>query len=391
MTTAPLLPEESNRMNSARSGASGLHVLMVSFRYLPFMGGVELHVDQVARRLAARGVDITVLTTDPTGTLPTEEHLDGVHVRRVRAWPANRDYYFAPRIYTEIVRGHWDVVHVQAYHTFVGPLAMLAARRARLPYVLTFHAGGHSSRLRHRLRPLQLSLVRPLLARADRLIALDQFEIEHYSQRLGVPRERFALISNGSDLPRPASLGLVARDDSLIASLGRLERYKGHHKVVAAMPRILEQLPEARLWIAGSGPYEPDLRKLVAALGVSEAVEIRAVPVEEREQMARELSRVKLVVSLSEFETQPIAALEALALGCRLVVADTPGLSALAAKGFARAVPLDSPPEEIAAIVLDELARPSIADPPKLPTWDECADGLLDLYESVAAGPRSET
>jgi glycosyltransferase involved in cell wall biosynthesis len=364
---------------------------MVSFRYLPFMGGVELHVDQVARRLAARGVDITILTTDPTGTLPTEEHLDGVHVRRVRAWPANRDYYFAPRIYTEIARGHWDLVHVQAYHTFVGPLAMLAARRAGLPYVLTFHAGGHSSRLRHRLRPLQLSLVRPLLARADRLIALDQFEIDYYSQRLRVPRERFALISNGSDLPRPASLGLVARDDSLIASLGRLERYKGHHKVVAAMPRILERLPEARLWIAGSGPYEPALRKLVAALGLSEAVEIRAVPVEEREQMARELSRVKLVVSLSEFETQPIAALEALALGCRLVVADTPGLSALAAKGFARAVPLDSPPEDVAAIVLDELARPGIADPPKLPTWDDCADALLDLYESVAAGHRSET
>lgn len=390
MTTAPMLPEESNPVNSARSAASGLRVLMVSFRYLPFMGGVELHVDQVARRLAARGVDITVLTTDPTGTLPTEEHLEGVHVKRVRAWPANRDYYFAPRIYTEIVRGRWDVVHVQAYHTFVGPLAMLAARRARLPYVLTFHAGGHSSRLRHRLRPLQLSLVRPLLTRADRLIALDQFEIEHYSQRLGVPRERFALISNGSDLPRPAT-GVVARDQSLIASLGRLERYKGHHKVVAAMPRILEQLPEARLWIAGSGPYEPELRKLVAALGVSEAVEIRAIPVEEREQMARELSRVKLVVSLSEFETQPIAALEALALGCRLVVADTPGLSALAAKGFARAVPLDTPPEEVAAIVLDELARPSIADPPKLPTWDECADALLDLYESVAAGPRSQT
>jgi len=161
--------------------------------------------------------------------------------------------------------------------------------------------------------------------------------------------------------------------------------------VIAAMPRILERQPEARLWIAGSGPYEPDLRKLAATLGVSEAVEIRAVPVEEREQMARELSRVKLVVSLSEFETQPIAALEALALGCRLVVADTPGLSALAAKGFARAVPLDSPPEDIAAIVLDELARPSITDPPKLPTWDECADALLDLYESVAAGPRSAT
>ena len=76
----------------------------------------------------------------------------------------------------------------------------------RIPYVVTFHAGGHSSRLRHRLRPLQLSLVRPLLARADRLIALAPFEIEHYATRLRVPPDRFALISNGSDLPRPPSL-----------------------------------------------------------------------------------------------------------------------------------------------------------------------------------------
>jgi glycosyltransferase involved in cell wall biosynthesis len=362
---------------------------MVAFRYLPFLGGVELHVAEVTRRLAARGVDVTILTTDTTGTLPSEENLAGVNIKRVRAWPANRDYYLAPRVYTEIARGAWDVVHVQAYHTFVGPLAMLAAQRARLPYVVTFHAGGHSSRLRHALRPLQLSLVRPLLARADRLVALAPFEIEHYSQRLRVPRERFVLVSNGSDLPRPATLRDVPRSASLIASLGRLERYKGHHRALAAMPPILERRPEARLWIAGSGPYEAALRQLAVALGVSEAVEIRAIPVEEREQMARELSRVKVVVSLSEFETQPIAALEALSTGCRLVVADTPGLRALGEDGLARVVPFESSPEDVAAAVLDELERPAITDPPKLPTWDECADGLLELYESVVRRRRA--
>ena len=38
--------------------------------------------------------------------------------------------------------------------------------------------------------------------------------------------------------------------------------------------------------------------------------------------MADELARAKVVVLLSEFETQPLAALEALSLGCRLIVAD---------------------------------------------------------------------
>jgi glycosyltransferase involved in cell wall biosynthesis len=101
--------------------------------------------------------------------------------------------------------------------------------------------------------------------------------------------------------------------------------------------------------------------------------------------MAKELSRVRVVVSLSEFETQPIAMLEALALGCRLVVADTPGLRTLAEEGMARAVPLESAPADIAKVVLEELERPVLAEPPALPTWDECADSVLALYESVVA------
>ncbi len=368
---------------SPRDRTKPLRVLLVAFRYLPFVGGVEFHVHLVARRLAAAGVDVTILTTDVTGSLPANEHVEGVHVRRVRAWPAKHDYYFAPGIVREITRGDWDVAHIHAYHTFVGPLAMLAARRARLPYIVTFHAGGHSSRLRNAIRPLQLSAVRPLLARADRLVALAPFELDYYPGRLRIPRERFALISNGSDLPHPEPT--PERDDSLFASVGRLERYKGHHRVIAALPHVLDHRPDVRLWIGGDGPYEASLGRLVEELGLSKHVEIRAVPPEERERMAEELSRVKVVVSLSEFETQPIAALEALALGCRLVVADAPGLRALAERGLARMIPLDSSAEAVASVVLEELEQPAIADPPTLPTWDDCAAKLLELYETVAA------
>ena len=360
----------------------GLRVLEVTARYLPFMGGVELHVDEVARRLARRGVDVTILTTDPTASLPVYEHVDGVAVRRVRAWPNKEDYYFAPHIYKEIRRGKWDVVHVHAYHTFVGPLAMSAAVRSGLPFVLTLHAGGHSSRLRNAIRPYQVAVLRPLLARADRLVALAPFEIPQYSKSLRLPVSRFALIPNGSDLPRPV---VTARSSSgpLIASVGRLERHKGHHRVLAALPHVLQARPDVRLWLAGSGPYEDSLRRLAMDLGVSASVNISSIPPHERERMATELSAVSVVVLMSEFETQPIAALEALSLGCRLIVADRPGLAYLAEQGLARAVPLEAPPNEVARAILDDLERPPLTDPPRLPTWDECADGLLELYQSV--------
>src|ERR671910_394617 len=78
-----------------------LPVAMVTPRFPPDLGGVERHVEEVARRLAPV-CRLTVLCTDRTGRLKATESRDGYTVRRVRAWPAERDYYFAPGIYREL-------------------------------------------------------------------------------------------------------------------------------------------------------------------------------------------------------------------------------------------------------------------------------------------------
>ncbi|TIU36343.1 MAG: glycosyltransferase family 1 protein, partial [Mesorhizobium sp.] len=93
----------------------------------------------------------------------------GMRVRRVPAWPRELDLYVAPGIYTAIRRGAWDLIHFQGYSTFVVPIGLLAAVRGQLPFVLTFHSGGHSSRLRNAIRSTQHMLLRPMVARAERL------------------------------------------------------------------------------------------------------------------------------------------------------------------------------------------------------------------------------
>lgn len=380
----------SEKQVSANTGAGPdpaarrpFRLLYVTPRFPPQIGGVENHVYQVARRVARPGFDVTVLTTDQTGKLPPAERSDGFQIQRVRAFPKGGDYYFAPAMYKVITRGGWDLVHVQSYHTLVAPLAMLAAGRARIPYVLTFHGGGHSSRFRNALRSGQRFFLRPLFARATRLVAVAQFELDLFASS-GLPREKFVLIPNGSDLPGAVSSDGTATDPNLIVSVGRLEKYKGHQRILTALPGILKNKPDAHLWIAGEGPYRAELEQLANKLGVAERVEIRALPASDREGMANRLARAALVVLLSEYETEPIAVLEALALGRPVLVADTSGLSELAAKGLARAIPLASTPDEVASAVLDLLSNPPSPQPIHLATWDECADNLAALYESIA-------
>ena len=367
-----------------------LRLLMVTPRYLPEIGGVEHHVHEVATRLAARpDVAVTVLTTDRDGGLAKREHDGPLEIIRVPAVPRGRDWRFAPGLRREVARGSWDVVHVQSYHTFVAPLAMAAAARRGLPYVVTFHGGGHSSWLRNRLRARQRAALRPLLARAAALVAVASFEIDGYSAELRLPRSRFVLIPNGVELPAIAGAPTASGGGSrpLIASIGRLERYKGHHRVIEALAKVRHVEPGARLWIAGAGPYEKPLRRLAARLGVADAVEISSVPAADRATMARRLSEVDLVVLLSDFETHPIAALEALSLGLPLLVASGSGLGELADRGLARAIELPMDPADVASAIVEELRRPQGPVTLALPTWDECASELLELYRRVGGSP----
>ncbi len=360
-----------------------LKVLLVTARYFPYMGGIETHVYEVARRFARQGIQTTVLTTDPSQALPTREQIEGVEILRVPAYPANRDYYLAPGVYDVIMKGDWDVVHCQGFHTFVPPVAMLAAKRRNIPYMLTFHSGGHSSGLRNSIRWLQSKMNRPLLAGAQKLVGVSNFEAKLFQQRLALPAEKFAVIQNGSHLPKVTSKP-VNSESALILSVGRLEKYKGHHRILEAMPMILKERPDARLRILGTGPYEDELRQMAQQLGVAEITEIGSIPPGNREGMAMAMTSATLVTLLSEYEAHPLAVMEALSLQRPVLVADTSGLSELAERGLVRAIPLNSSAEAVAKSVLEQLRSPLLPPDIELPTWDGCTASLVSLYKSIA-------
>lgn len=376
-------PDDAEAAHPSANGTAP-RILMVTPRSPLTQGGVERHVLEVSTRMAAAGLHVEVICTDPDADRASEQTHEGVRIRTLRAWPRGRDWHLAPAIWRAMRREKWDLVHVQSYHTLVAPLAMLRALVLRIPYVVTFHGGGHSLEHRNQARGLQMRLLAPLLRRAARLVAIARFEIERYGALLGVPPGRFAFIPNGTDLS--FSEGDVAAAEPAtptLASIGRLERYKGHHRVLESFPYVLEREPEARLLIVGKGPHEDELRRQAQELGLGDRVEVTSVPPGDPQGMAALLGGVSLVVLMSEFESHPLVALEAAAARRRLLVAEAGGLAEIAADGFGRAIPLDSTPQQIAAAALEELAKPQPERSPSLTSWDECAAALLDLYGSI--------
>src|SRR5947209_19135715 len=115
-----------------------LRLLMVSAHYFPDMGGIETHVHEVARRLAQRGVDVTLLTTMPQRTLtqlPRETESEGLRIIRVNAWSHTSDLCIAPEVYSVIKARAWNLLHCKGIHTILPQLAILPAKKAHNPIV----------------------------------------------------------------------------------------------------------------------------------------------------------------------------------------------------------------------------------------------------------------
>jgi len=356
---------------------------MVSAQFLPDMGGVETHVYETARRLAASGeFEITVLATDRSRSKPRKDVIDGLPVVRVPSWPRTKDYYIAPAI-SGVVAGpqKWDLVHCQGIHTPVPVLAMRAATRARLPYVVTFHTGGHTLPYRNALRSVQWRLLGPMLRRADSLIAVSRFEAGKLAEEARLGDKPISVIRNGGTLPAPPPGTRVV--PGRIVSPGRLERYKGHHKAIEALPHVMREVPDAHLVILGRGDYEAELRSLVVRLGVSDRVTIGHVEPGDRQGMAVALAEASVVAAFSEYEAHPVVVMEALGIGRPVVGYATAGIGELVDEGLVHGVRPGTPAPEAAAELVRAMTLQDARVLPEMPTWDTTAGELAAVYRQV--------
>ena len=360
-------------------------ILFVCNRYLPELGGVETHVREVTQRLVGeKDFEITVLASDNSRMLPRTDVINGTRVVRVPAWPRQRDYRFAPQILKVVGQpGQWDLVHCQGIHSPVPVMAMVAARRAGIPYLVTFHTGGHSQALRNWLRPAQWRVLGPLLRGAVALIGVSEFEAKTLSDDARLDRDSVRIIRNGGTLPPPApgTLPVPGR----IVSSGRLERYKGHHRVIEVLPDIISAVPDAHLVILGSGPYESELVKLATRLRVADRVTIRSIDPANRAEMANALAEASVVASFSEYEAHPVGIMEALSVGRPVVGYMTSGVAELVGDGWVYGVDPRSARPEVVKQIVAAMSSPPLIDPADLPTWDGCVKELSELYRNLAS------
>jgi glycosyltransferase involved in cell wall biosynthesis len=397
-------------------------LLHVSPYYAPAWayGGVVRAVAQLARTQAARGHRVFVLTTDTLSrsqrVAVRRERLDGVHVTRVANLSnavrgrLNLSTPLAlPAAARRLLREQAiEIVHCHELRTVETACVAALGNRRGIPVVLTPHGTlPHATGNRLAKRLWDRLLGRGLAARVDQVVALTTAEADEAHAlwaRLGAPLApaQVAVVPNGVDPGEIATLpprDVGRRRWSLGAGLvvlflGRLAERKGVLLLLDSFARLVRDLPEAQLLLAG--PDEGMAGRVTARireLGLARHV-IRPGLVEGTDRLAA-LAAADLFVLPAFGEGLPMAGLEAMAAGVPVVL--TPGCHFAEAEqaGAGLVVPAEVDPlaRAMADLLTDPERRARMGRRARdlvhhRYTWSHVATQLDTVYADVLARRR---
>lgn len=170
------------------------------------------------------------------------------------------------------------------------------------------------------------SLYRYLFQWADNVVCLSDSMVAEMSEQFHLPQQRSIRIYNPIDIDLVQELGRTGGNPysgagPQIVAAGRLSQEKGFDLLLAAMPKVLECLPHARLTILGRGPLWAALTEQIQRLGLSGSVSLAGF----QQNPWPYLYHADLFVLSSRRESFSNVLLEALALETPAVVVDCPG------------------------------------------------------------------
>jgi glycosyltransferase involved in cell wall biosynthesis len=383
-----------------------LRLLHVVPTYLPAVryGGPIRSVHALCRGLAGRGHDVQVFTTNVDGPgdsdvpLGRPVELEGVRVTYFPSRILRRLYWSPPmrQALASTVAG-FDVVHLHAMFLWPTWAGARAARRHRIPYVVSPRGMLVPELIRRKNRWIKSAWIglidRPTLEQAAAIHTTSAVEAAHLGS-FGWALPTVATIPHGVDDP-PSTSGSLSADVAaaiaggpFVLAFGRINWEKGLDRLIAALP----QAASARVVVAGDDDegHSRFLASEAKRLGVAERVTILARHIDGADKEAL-FGAATLFSMTSLSENFGLAAFEAMRRGLPVLVTPDVGMSEIVRDVDAGLV-VEPSPDGIAAGL-----RRLLSDPERSRAmgalgrehvvanygWPSVAERMEGLYRSI--------
>jgi len=241
-----------------------------------FTGGIQAFSRYLINAVYAGPFSLSlrgVIKNDTPGAISDETTID--NFSGCGHWPTKLR---APRFALECLRHVWRERPnlIVSTHANFGPIARIAQLSLGTPYILVAH-GVDAWQINDvtRLRALQ---------KANLVLAVSRYTRDRLINEAGLNANRVKILPNTYDpdrfaiAPKPPRLlqkhGLQPQTPVIltVCRLDETEGYKGYDQIIKALPKIRQEAPNTRYLLVGKGTDRPRIEKLIAEVGVREAV-----------------------------------------------------------------------------------------------------------------------
>jgi glycosyltransferase involved in cell wall biosynthesis len=362
-----------------------MRILHVTDCYLPQLGGIEMHVHDLATRQRDGGDDAQIVTTtpavvddDPTWVSRLGQTRDGTGARLTRALDQ-----LSERLSNQPV----DVVHVHV--SVLSPFATAAARLTGsrgIPTLVTVHS------LWSRLGPLPAVACTLLRLRDWPLTwsAVSDRAAEPLRAMLG-PSMPVYVLPNAVDIEHWRRVGQQAVGASsptpTIISVMRMTRRKRPLPLLRMLQHVRMTVPPTQPFdavIIGDGPQRSAVERFLRRHRMEEWVRLTGAM--DRAEIRRELAVASVNVAPAQLESFGLAALEARTVGLPVVACSRGGVGEFVVHRVNGLLTVDDDDmvSALAELVMDGASRAELtannrAQPPLL-DWSTVCRLNADLY-----------
>jgi phosphatidylinositol alpha-mannosyltransferase len=356
-------------------------------------GGVQSHVRDLAEYLIAQGHYVSVLAP----VIDDEDIPDYVtSAGRPISIPYNgavARILFGPLAFARVKQwigsGDFDLLHL--HEPAIPSISLLACWASEGPLVGTFHAASTKQKIAFAITPFIEPVIEKLTARiAVSEAARETLQIHLDTDAVVVPNGIYAKKFSDAHSDERWS-------GNTIGFIGRFEESrKGLSILIAALPAIIEKIPDVRVLVAGPGnpaavleEMEPHLRQRFTFLGrISE------------EDKANFMSSVSIYVAPNTGgESFGIILAEALAGGASVLASDIPAFDSLLGHGKYGSLFQSENSEDLAKRAIELFSSPELRrtiaragrDYAQSFDWDVVAERIYDVYEMAMVGHNGVT
>lgn len=300
-----------------------MKAIQVTPLYPPHLGGMENVAKEVSERLAKKGHQVEVFTSDIVGYKKEEKFKDrkNLKIHYLRNWKRSYNPIIAPFLFNKLMKIPKDsIIHVHVAQALFPEIAYLISRIRRVPYVAQIHCDVEPSSLLGKiiLKPYKRIFLKKFLKKANKIIVLTEGYKKLITKVYSIDKNKIIVIPNGVG----EEFFTERKNGNKIPHL----LFVGRISIEKNLPRLIEAVSLCKskfiLDVVGDGKLLDEIKKLVKQKNIKNII-FHGKKI--GKYLIKIYSNSDAFISTSNGEAFPLTILEAMGSRLPVIASDVNG------------------------------------------------------------------